>query len=106
MFLQEMSGKMDGNKPVGWRLRKYLSLPNLAVGSQGQLSPNTPFWGSIYPKITIQEKWREVSLWVGDCKNTIAYQVWRWGPKVRFLPIPRSGGQFTLQLPYRKNGQQ
>ena len=69
----------------------------------GQLSPTRwvrgleggpipRFGGLIHPIITTQENLVEASLWVGDCKNTIAYQIWRWGHQVSWGPIPRFGG--------------
>ena len=69
----------------------------------GQLSPTRGvrgmeggpiprFGGLIYPIITTQENLSQASLWVGDCKNTIAYQIWRGGHQVSWGPIPRFGG--------------
>ena len=43
------SRKFGGSKPMGWRLQKYHSLPNMAVGSPGQLGANPPFWGVNLP---------------------------------------------------------
>ena len=55
----------------------------------GQLVPTRGVWGIeggpiprfgglIHPIRTPQALWSEVSLWVGDCKNATAYQIWRW----------------------------
>ena len=54
--------------------------------------PIPRFGGSIHPIIINHENWSKVSLWVGECKNAIAYQISRWGPQVSWGPIPRFGG--------------
>ena len=63
----------------------------LPGGSEIERGPSPHFAGSIYPTITIQGKWTKASIWVGHCKNVIAYQILRWGPKVSCAPIPRFG---------------
>ena len=86
------------------KLSGQLSPTRGVWGREGGPSPH--FGGSIYPTITIQEKWTKASLWVGDCKNIIAYQILRWGPKVSCAPIPRFGGSIypiiTIQEKWTK----
>ena len=95
----------DGSYFMGWKLQKYHSLPNMAVGSHfqlcfkyGGLGPR--FGGSIHPMIINQDILVGVTLWVGNRKDTIAYQIWRWVPifscvsNMRVL-APVLGSQFT-----------